>query len=149
MISELIETYCPRSLQKRTVKDKKNLKGLVNALKQSIETLSSIEKQVVTSQLLQLRLNQLTQNQHHLTNYIFAKEHKSLQEILPILLSIPGIDPDTVFILIAELVDIEHFASPQQLVKWADLAPRVYQSTLSETGLFLNSEDDSPGSEMK
>ena len=45
-----------------------------------------------------------------------------------ILLSIPGVGPDTAAVILAELVDVSYFKTPGKLAKWAGLAPRVYQS---------------------
>lgn len=59
---------------------------------------------------------------------VLAKQNKQFLRQMRILLSLPGIGPETAAIILAELVDVSYFKSPEQLVKWAGLAPRVYQS---------------------
>lgn len=68
------------------------------------------------------------QEQHRVINYQFAKDHPQVPKTLKILLSVQDIDPDTAFILLGELVDIRYFATPEKLVKWAGLVPKVHQS---------------------
>ncbi|MHA1649260.1 MAG: transposase [Candidatus Helarchaeota archaeon] len=48
--------------------------------------------------------------------------------MMKLLLSIPGIGPDTAAVILAEIVDISYFPKPAKLVKWAGLAPWVFQS---------------------
>ncbi len=45
-----------------------------------------------------------------------------------LLLSMTGIDTFAAMLLIAEIGDITRFPSPNQLVSWAGMCPRVYQS---------------------
>jgi len=47
---------------------------------------------------------------------------------MQILLSIPRVGPDTASAILAEIVDISYFETPSKLIKWAGLAPTVYQS---------------------
>ena len=59
---------------------------------------------------------------------IMARQNSSFREQMQLLLTIPGVGPDTAAIMLAEIVDISYFSKPEKLVKWAGLAPRVYQS---------------------
>ena len=47
---------------------------------------------------------------------------------MELLLTIPGVGPDTAAIVLAEVVDVKLFSKPEKLVKWSGLAPRVLQS---------------------
>jgi transposase len=128
MISELVAHYYPRSRKKRTEADLTRIKTIITELEMFRTALSSVEKQVILTNVTQLRMLNLLLAQHRLTNYSFAKTHPQLRAQLQILLSVPSIGPDTAFCLLAEIVDINYFATPQNLVKWAGLAPRVNQS---------------------
>lgn len=128
MISELVEDNYPRNPAKRTVKDRTRINYLVTALSRFKQAMSRMEQRILATHLLQLQLNRQMQTQYRLNNYHFAKTHTIIRKTLKILLSVQGIGPDTAYVLLGEIVDITYFASPQQLVKWAGLAPRVYQS---------------------
>lgn len=128
MISELVEQYYPRSAAKRTHQDVERIQTLTEVLGALQAHLTPVETQVVSTDVAQLRLLQTLLTQHRLTNYAVAKATPELQQQLRILLSVPGIGPDTAFCILAEIADIVYFPAPQKLVKWAGLAPRVHQS---------------------
>jgi len=128
MISELVEQYYPRPRAKPTAQDRKRIQRLSTLLETFRTHLTPLETQVISTDVAQLRLFQALLAQRRHTNYLLAKTTPELQDSLRILLSIPGIGPDTAFCILAELVDINYFPSPAKLAKWAGLAPRVHQS---------------------
>lgn len=128
MISELVEQYYPRPAVKRTLKDVKRIQDL-RALLEGLRThLPPLELQVVSTDVAQLRILRTMLAQHRLTNCVVAQTTPELQHQLRLLLSVPGIDPDTAFCILAELVDLTYFSTPEKLARWAGLAPRVHQS---------------------
>jgi transposase len=60
--------------------------------------------------------------------------HDYLKKKSELLLSIPGIGKETVHLLLAEIPDLEMFDTVKQLVAFAGLAPREYQSGTSIRG---------------
>jgi transposase len=128
MISELVEHYYPRPPRKRTPQDVDRIHRLKALLETFRAHLTPLETQVISTDVAQLRLFQTLLAQHRLTNYLVVKDTPELQVPLRILLSVPGIGPDTAFCILAELVDIQYFPAPEKLAKWAGLAPRVHQS---------------------
>jgi transposase len=128
MISELVEQYYPRPTRKRTPQDGDRVRRLTELLETFRIHLTPLETQVISTDVAQLRLFQTLLAQQRLTNYLVVKDTPELQAPLRILLSVPGIGPDTAFCILAELVDIHYFPAPEKLAKWAGLAPRVHQS---------------------
>jgi transposase len=128
MISELMEQYNPRNQAQRTTQDRERIQRLCTLLETFRIRLTPLETQIISTDVAQLRLFQTLLAQRRLTNYFIAKTTPELQTSLRILLSVPGIGPDTAFCILAELVDINYFPSPAKLAKWAGLAPRVHQS---------------------
>lgn len=128
MISELVEKYYPRPAVKRTSKDVNRIKDLLGMLEGLRAHLTPLEIQVISTDVAQLRLLRTLLAQHRLTNYAVVKHNLELGLQLRILLSVPGIGPDTAFCILAEIVDINYFPTPEKLAKWAGLAPRVHQS---------------------
>lgn len=128
MIAELVEHYYPRPAVKRARKDVKRMQEL-QTLREGFRThLTPLELQVVSTDVAQLRLRRTFLTQHRLTNTVVAQTTPELQQQLRLLLSVPGIGPDTGFCILAEVVDIAYFPTPAKLAKWAGLAPRVHQS---------------------
>jgi len=127
-INDLIEQCYPRNPAKRTNDDLERIEGLAEELGKLLAHLGPLEKQVVSTNVMQLRLCSSLLEQHRLTNCAVVKHDPPISRQLRVLLSIPGIGPDTAFCVLAEVVDINLFASPEKLVKWAGLAPRVHQS---------------------
>jgi len=80
------------------------------------------------TEISQLRVNKLLQEQQQLIYVEFAKNNTKFRTNIELLLSIPGVGPDTAAIVLAEIADISYFNNPSSLVKWTGLAPRVYQS---------------------
>jgi hypothetical protein len=128
MISELVDHTYPRAPTKRTVKDLDRIQHLSALLETFRTRLTPLETQVISTDVAQLRLFQTLLDQRRHTNYLLAKSSPELQATLRILLSVPGIGPDTAFCILAELIDINYFPAPSKLAKWAGLAPRVHQS---------------------
>jgi len=90
--------------------------------------LDEIEQITLRTDMTQLiMLNNLT-NQLRLVYVKMAESNEPFRAIMKLLLSIPGIGPDTAAVILAEIVDISYFPNPAKLVKWAGLAPRVFQS---------------------
>jgi hypothetical protein len=128
MISELVEHYYPRPAVKRTPLDGDQITALTVVLETLRTHLTPVETQVISTDVAQLRLYQTLLTPHRLTNYALAKNNPALRQQLRILLSVPGIGPDTAFCILAEIVDLAYFPAPEKLAKWAGLAPRVHQS---------------------
>ena len=130
MISELVETYYPRSKTKYKPTDQSRVRVLVEDLTDLHKRLqrAPLDRLALQTELAQLQLFETLAQQHRLTYYVIAKENPRFRRQLGQLLSVPGIGPDTAAIILAEVVDISYFASPAKLAKWAGLAPRVFQS---------------------
>jgi hypothetical protein len=92
------------------------------------KTLKSMERITFGTELTQLRTNMLLQEQQQLIYVEMAKKDEHFKKNMELLLSIPGIGPDTAAIVLSELADISYFDNPASLAKWAGLAPKVYQS---------------------
>lgn len=103
------------------VKDFMELKAFQDSLK-------PMERITFGTELTQLRTNLLLQEQQQLIYVEMAKKDEHFKRSMELLLSIPGIGPDTAAIILSELADISYFKNPSSLAKWAGLAPRVYQS---------------------
>ena len=97
-------------------------------LKNFKKKLGEIEKITLRTDIVQLSLLKNLIDQIRLIYVNLAKKNKDFRELMKLLLTIPGIGPDTAAIVLAEIVDISYFKKPEKLAKWAGLAPRVYQS---------------------
>ncbi len=82
----------------------------------------------IRTEIAQLRLYGELKKQYAQTYYEVAKNNRSFREDMRTLLSVLGIGPDTAAAVLAEIVAISYFRSPEKLVKWAGLAPKVKQS---------------------
>ena len=76
-----------------------------------------------------------------------AKVNAMFRKEMEILLSVPGIGPDTAAIILAEIISVDYFPTPQKLAKWVGLAPRVSQSGHKNTLLaqFIKVETNTCG----
>ena len=127
-IQELVDQYYPhRSTAQRASKQQK-LDQLMQELEQLRQRLAPLDKIALGSEIAQLQVFQTLQNQYRQTYYALADQNPQFKRNFEILLSIPGIGPDTAAAVLAEVVDVSFFQRPQQLAKFAGLAPRVIQS---------------------
>jgi len=92
------------------------------------KSLKSMERITFGTELTQLRTNMLLQEQQQLIYVEMAKKDEQFKKNMELLLSIPGIGPDTAAIILSEIADISYFDNPASLAKWVGLAPKVYQS---------------------
>ena len=120
MISQIINRSTTRKLN-FSEKDFMELKAFQEALK-------PMERITFGTELTQLRTNMLLQEQQQLIYVEMAKKDEQFKRNMELLLSIPGVGPDTAAIILSELADISYFDNPSSLAKWAGLAPKVYQS---------------------
>lgn len=97
-------------------------------LKSFQKSLKSMERITFGTELTQLRTNNLLQKQQQLIYVEMARNDECFKRSMELLLSIPGIGPDTAAIVLSELADISYFENPSSLAKWVGLAPKVYQS---------------------
>ena len=125
MISEeSIKEIINRSIRKKVKFTREEFKEL--QLFQA--SLKPMERITFGAELTQLRVNMLMQEQHQMLYVEFAKKDMRFRKDMELLLSIPGVGPDTAAIVLSEIADISYFEKPASLAKWAGLAPRVYQS---------------------
>ena len=101
-------------------------KELINALKELQQNFDEIEQITFGNEILQLRLLDSISRQQELTYYTLAKNNPSFMKQMKLLLTIPGVGPNTAAAVLAEIADISYFSSSKKLVKWTGLAPRVY-----------------------
>ena len=125
-IKELVMTYYPKTKLKKTTNYQ--IGTLQDELEHLITQLSLVERINLQTELFQIRIFEQLIEQHRLVYRIFAKQHPGFNNNMKILLSIPGVGPDTAAIVLAEIVDIKLFSKPEKLVKWSGLAPRILQS---------------------
>ena len=104
------------------------IKSLIKGFEQFKARLDEIEQISLRTDMAQLLMFKNLADQLRLVYVTMARQNSSFREMMRLLLTIPGIGPDTAAIILAEIVDISYFSSPEKLVKWAGLAPRVYQS---------------------
>lgn len=106
--------------------------GQIDSLVEGFDHLKSrldeIERITLRTDIAQLIMLRNLADQLRLVYVTVARQNSSFRELMRLLLTIPGVGPDTAAIMLAEIVDISYFSSPAKLVKWAGLAPRVYQS---------------------
>ena len=100
----------------------------IKDLKKFRDKLDEVQQIDIASDLYRLELLKLTCDMQDQAVYAIAKKNKEFAKNMKILLSIPGVGPFSAAIILAEIADIGYFPSPKKLVKWAGLAPRVYQS---------------------
>jgi len=100
----------------------------MRALQAFQEKLDEVERLSFGNELTQLRLLEITMDRQHLAYYNVARTNAEFRRLMKLLLSIPGVGPDTAATILAEIADISYFPRPVQLAKWAGLAPRVHQS---------------------
>ncbi|MFX1296607.1 MAG: IS110 family transposase [Promethearchaeota archaeon] len=101
---------------------------LIKALQELQTKLDEIECISFGNEITQLRLLDLTMDRQRMAYYAVAKKNPEFKRVMKLLLSIPGVGPDTAATILAEIADISYFPTPAKLAKWAGLAPRVYQS---------------------
>jgi len=102
--------------------------ALIEGFEQLKSRLSDIERITLRTDIVQLIILKNLADQLRLVYVTTARQNSSIRDLMRLLLTIPGVGPDTAAIMLTEIVDISYFSSPAKLVKWARLAPRVYQS---------------------
>jgi transposase len=102
--------------------------ALIEGFKQLKSRLGEIERITLRTDMTQLIVLRNLADQLRLVYVTMARQNSSFRDLMRLLLTIPGVGPDTAAIMLAEIVDISYFSRPEKLVKWAGLAPRVYQS---------------------
>ena len=125
-ITDLIDQYYKRN--KRRTNYKHHREVLTQTLSDLRTKLTHLDYVRLQAELVQLELQGQLADQQRLLYVSVAQENATFLKQMKCLLSVPGIGPDTAAITLAELVDIRYFLSPEKLVKWAGLAPRVLQS---------------------
>ena len=127
-ISELLKLYCPTN--KKKLKDHNYKKLLFEALSDLFNQLKAapLDAMVLHTEIAQLNLLSITTEQFRQVYLTVLRENSELNRQFKLLLSVPGIGPDTAIKLLAEIVDIKYFKTPGKLAKWSGLAPRVNQS---------------------
>jgi transposase len=127
-IPELIDQYYPHQSSSQRASKQNLLTQLVQELEQLRQRLAPLDKIALGAEIAQLQVFQTLQNQNRQAYYALANQNPQFQRNFEILLSIPGVGPDTAAAVLAEVVDVSFFKRPQQLAKFAGLAPRVIQS---------------------
>ncbi|MEX2756106.1 MAG: FAD-dependent oxidoreductase [Candidatus Sigynarchaeota archaeon] len=87
----------------------------------------------VEQELFETEMEQLIMFENHARRYenacwIVVKRNEHVARAFRTLLGIPNVGPATSIGTVAEMVSVSHFKEPDQLVKWAGLAPKVKQS---------------------
>jgi len=121
-VRSVVEREYPR--KKRT----DNTAVIVREVTKFKNRLDEIEKITLRTDVTRLLVLESLTDQLRLVYMNVARSNPAFRAMMKLLLSIPGICPDTAAVIIAEIVDISYFPTPPKLVKWAGLAPRVYQS---------------------
>ena len=121
---ELIMNTINRSTRRKLILTENE----IHELHKFQESLKPMERITFGTEISQIRVNKLLQEQQQLIYIEFAKNNEEFRKHMELLLSIPGVGPDTAAIVLAEIADISYFDNPSSLVKWAGLAPRVFQS---------------------
>jgi len=101
---------------------------LEEALLELQDRLNEIERISFGNEIMQLRLLQVAMDRQRMAYYALAKQNSHFKARMKLLISIPGVGPDTAATILAEIADISYFPTSKQLAKWAGLTPRVYQS---------------------
>jgi len=123
--------YQPRSDAQKEVKD---LTNLLDTLKQQHTRLSNNQLHSVqgkiAKELLKKLLKELEKEIIPVQSEIakLIKRDSMLDEMMTLLISIPGIGKITAYKLISTIVDISHFKSPKQFAAYLGVSPRQHQS---------------------
>ena len=125
-IKELVLEYYPE--KKINNASFSQINSLQDELEKLVNQLTLVEKINLQTEIFQIRIFDKLIEQHRLIYRIFAKEHPQFKNDMELLLTIPGVGPDTAAIVLAEVIDVKLFSKPEKLVKWSGLAPRVLQS---------------------
>lgn len=120
-IASLIDAHLPRGRAKQRA-------DLIDALGRFKDSMDEVERQVFRNELEMSCFMEHQKERLQLVYCQMCKQNPSFLNTMRMIVSIPGVGPDTAAKIIAEIVDIAYFPSPKQLVKWAGLAPRVHQS---------------------
>nr|MDO8117944.1 IS110 family transposase [Candidatus Sigynarchaeota archaeon] len=120
-VGSLVDAHLPKGRAKQR-------DDLITALARFKDSMDEVERQVFRSELEMLCFIDFQKERLQLVYCQICKQNPAFARTMRLLVSIPGIGPDTAAKVIAEIVDIAYFPSPKQLVKWAGLAPRVHQS---------------------
>ena len=123
---DLVDQYYKHS--KRRPNYEQHRAFLLQALNALRTKLTHLDRVRLQAELVQLALQEQLANQQRLLYVSVAQENATFLKQMKLLLGVPGIGPDTAAIVLAELVDINYFSSPNKLAKWSGLAPRVLQS---------------------
>ncbi|MHA1231344.1 MAG: transposase [Candidatus Helarchaeota archaeon] len=102
--------------------------ALIKELKMFQDRLDEVEAVTFENDIIQLQFLSIIEKKQESTYYIIAKNNKQFKRQIGLLLTIPGVGPNTAVAIMAEIADVSYFPSPKKLVKWAGLAPKVYQS---------------------
>ncbi|MBD3226871.1 MAG: transposase [Candidatus Lokiarchaeota archaeon] len=103
-------------------------KELIKDLKEFQDKFDEVERITFGIDVKQLRLLNLATKQQEMAYYVIAKDNSEFLKQMKLLLTIPGIGPNLAAAILAEIADISYFPNNKKLVKWAGLAPRIYQS---------------------
>ena len=122
-VPELLDEYVPKSTKRATSRQE-----LGEALRQFKSSLDEMEQLTFGTDIARLMHLEILSKRLTLVYYMQAEKNADFKRQLQILLSIPGVGPDTASAILAEIVDVSYFDTPSKLVKWAGLAPTVYQS---------------------
>jgi len=122
-VPELLDEHVPKSPKSAT-----SCQEFGEALEQFKASLNEMEQLTFGTDIARLMHLEILSRRLSLVYYMQAKKNSHFKQQLQILLSIPGVGPDTASAILAEIVDISYFDNPSKLIKWAGLAPTVYQS---------------------
>lgn len=120
-IDELLDAY----LAKQSEKKRDTLKKQLVQFKRSM---GEIDQEVFRIEMEQLIVLDIQADQLRMVYVHHVRDNEEFAKLMKLLLTIPGVGPDTAAVVIAEMVNVSFFASPKKLAKWAGLVPRVYQS---------------------
>ena len=126
-VPELLDEYLPKSTKRATARQE-----LGEALGQFKASLNEMEQLTFGTDIARLMHLEILSKRLSLVYYMQAEKTPHFKRQMQILLSIPGVGPDTASAILAEIVDISYFETPSKLVKWAGLASTVYQSGHSQ-----------------
>jgi len=125
-LDEEVRSVVEREYPKKKRMD--NIAFIVREVTQFKNRLGEIEKITLRTDVTRLLMLKSLSDQLRLVYVKVATSNPVFRAMMKLLLSIPGVGPDTAAVILAEIVDISYFPAPAKLVKWAGLAPRVYQS---------------------
>jgi transposase len=121
-VQVVVEQFYPKQQQAQKVA---LITRELRSLKANLDTIEQITLRTDVAQLIML---ENLSDQLRLVYVQVAQANEAFRAMMKLLMSIPGVGPDTAAEVLAELVDISYFQTPAKLVKWAGLAPRVHQS---------------------